>query len=98
MGGLGVAALGAAALVLAAVAWDADASRARRLRDQSAIDSVAVRLAAPDLALSGGARWLRSPGLEEPGAAFAEGPAMPDPDPAGGMMAPPRAVWSAEVR
>jgi hypothetical protein len=78
----------------------ADASHRRRIRagEQPAIDAVAKRLPAPDLALSGGARWLRSPSMEEPGAAFAEGPAMPDADPAGGIMAPPRAIWVEEAR
>ena len=32
------------------------------------------------------AGWLRSPSLEEPNAAFQDGPALPDPDPAGGAM------------
>jgi hypothetical protein len=82
----------------ALVAISADAAHRRRLRadQQPAIDAVARRLPAPDLALSGGARWLRSPALEEPGAAFAEGPVMPDADPAGGVMAPPRAIWVEE--
>jgi hypothetical protein len=56
---------------------------------------MAHRLPTGDLALSGGARWLRSPSLEEPSAAFADGPAVMDPDPAGGAMAPPIEVWSA---
>ena len=80
------------------IALDASLRRARRARDQHAIDAVARRLPSSDLALSGGARWLRAPSLEEPGAAFADGPALPDPDPAGGVMAPPREVWAAEVR
>lgn len=85
-------------LAVTAIAVDASGRRARRLREQPAIDAVAQRLPSSDLALSGGARWLRAPSLEEPGAAFADGPALPDPDPAGGVMAPPRAVWAAEVR
>jgi hypothetical protein len=75
----------------------AAALRARRAREQPAIDALAPRLPAADLALSGGARWLRMPSLEEPGAAFADGPALPDPDPAGGSMAPPRAAWAQEA-
>jgi len=77
-----------------------DAGRRRRARaaEQTAIDAVVQRLPSGDLALSGGARWLRSPSLEEPGAAFADSPALPDPDPAGGIMAPPRAVWASEAR
>ncbi len=83
---------------VAAIAVDASARRAVRARDQAVIDAVARRHPTSDLALSGGARWLRFPSLEEPGAAFQDGPALPDPDPAGGAMAPPRGAWSAEAR
>ncbi len=83
---------------VAVIAADAGARRRARAGDQPAIDAVARRLPSSDLALSGGARWLRFPSLEEPGAAFQDGPALPDPDPAGGAMAPPREVWSREVR
>jgi hypothetical protein len=83
---------------IALIAVDAGAKRRARQADQAAIDAVAKRLPSSDLALSGGARWLRAPSLEEPGAAFQDGPALPDPDPAGGAMAPPREVWSLEVR
>jgi hypothetical protein len=94
----------AVALVLAlpvsvvGIAADASARRARKAREQPAIEAIARRLPSNDLALSGGARWLRTPSLEEPGAAFADGPALPDPDPAGGIMAPPRAMWRDEAR
>jgi len=83
-------------LVIGIVAWDARMRRAVREREQPAIDALAPRLPSNDLALAGGARWLRSPGMEEPGAAFQDGPALPDPDPAGGAMAPPRALWIGE--
>ncbi len=73
-------------------------ARARRAAQAGAIAELAPRLPTSDLALSGGARWLRAPSLEEPGAAFADGPALPDPDPAGGAMAPPREVWMRETR
>jgi hypothetical protein len=76
-------------LVIAMIGIDARMRRAERASNMPAISAVARRLPAGDLALSGGARWLRSPSLEEPGAAFADGPASPDPDPAGGAMAPP---------
>ena len=77
------------ALVIAVISVDSRMRRADRTASMPAISAVARRLPASDLALSGGARWLRSPSLEEPGAAFADGPASPDPDPAGGAMAPP---------
>ena len=52
----------------------------------------------PDLALATGARHLRFLSLEEPGAAFADGPASLDADPAGGAVAPPREVWAEHER
>ena len=82
-------------IVLPPLAFEAHARRVVKLREQPAIDAVARRLPTSDLALSGGARWLRSVSLEEPSAAFADGPASPDPDPAGAAMAPPVDVWSA---
>lgn len=83
-----------------AVALSFDARAARRARDgeAAAIEDLARRLPSSDLALSGGARWLRAPSLEEPGAAFADAPAAPDPDPAGGAMAPPVEVYEAIAR
>ena len=83
------------ALVIAGISIDARARRAARQAEEPALAAVAARLPTSDLALSGGARWLRAVSLEEPGAAFADGPAQPDPDPAGGAMAPPIEVWSA---
>lgn len=84
-------------LVVTGLAYDAHARRAAAVSDAAAIDAVASRLPTSDLALSGGARWLRAISLEEPGAAFADGPALPDPDPAGAAMAPPIELWSATV-
>jgi hypothetical protein len=83
------------ALVVLGLGYDAHARRASKAGDAAAIDALAKRLPTSDLALSGGARWLRAVSLEEPGAAFADGPASPDPDPAGAAMAPPVEVWSA---
>lgn len=83
-------------VVIAVIAFDARSRRTAAHADDVAVATVARRLVSSDLALSGGARWLRTPSLEEPFAAFADGPASPDPDPAGGAMAPPVAVW-AEV-
>jgi len=81
-------------IVIAIIGVDARMRRADREKDKPAIAAVAKRLPSGDLALSGGARWLRTPSLEEPGAAFADGIAVPDPDPAGGAMAPPTEAWS----
>lgn len=82
------------ALVIAGLGYDASARRAAKAHEEPAIDALAARLPTSDLALSGGARWLRAISLEEPGAAFADGPALPDPDPAGAAMAPPSELWS----
>lgn len=61
-----------------------------RPRDRSVEPAmrVAVRLPAPDLALAGGARHLRMPSLEEPGAPFHDSPGLLDLDPAGGFFLP----------
>jgi len=80
-------------IAIVAITVDARARRALRASEQPSIDALARRFPTIDLALSGGARWLRAPSLEEPGAAFADGPALPDPDPAGGAMAPPTEAW-----
>lgn len=85
------------ALVVGGLAADARARRQASAKETPAIDALAHRLPTSDLALSGGARWLRAVSLEEPTAAFADGPALPDPDPAGAAMAPPTGVWD-EVR
>ncbi len=84
--------------MLATMAVDAARRRHARERDQPAVLRVVARLPSPDLALAGGARWLRVPSLEEPSAAFDLGPAMLDPDPAGGLIAPPLEVWIEEAR
>lgn len=81
-------------IVIVALSFDARVRRASACTTEAALDVVAPRLPSSDLALSGGARWLRAPSLEEPGAAFADGPGLPDPDPAGGAMAPPTDAWS----
>jgi hypothetical protein len=84
--------------VIGLLAVDAHVRRGHRDAQRGAIRAVAPRLPAGDLALSGGARWLRFPSLEEPGAAFADGIAIPDPDPAGGAMAPPVDAWVTSAR
>lgn len=92
---IAVAIMVSPALVIAGIAWDAHARRAAKDTETPSIDALARRLPTSDLALSGGARWLRAVSMEEPGAAFADGPATPDPDPAGGAMAPPVELWAA---
>jgi hypothetical protein len=91
---IAVALIVSPALVIVGLAYDAQARRAAKATEAPTIDALARRLPSSDLALSGGARWLRSVSLEEPGAAFADGPATPDPDPAGAAMAPPVELWS----
>lgn len=90
---LAIALVVSPAVVVTGLAYDAHARRAAKSHEEAAIDTLARRLPTSDLALSGGARWLRAVSLEEPGAAFADGPASPDPDPAGGAMAPPVQLW-----
>ncbi len=85
-------------VTIGALSLDAAARRHARSLEQAAISALAPRLPSSDLALSGGARWLRFPSLEEPGAAMQDGPALPDPDPAGGTMAPPKRLWAMELR
>jgi hypothetical protein len=96
---------GAAALLLlvlpasiAVIGLDARARRRAREQDLPAVLAVTRLLPSNGLALCGGARWLRFPALEEPGAAFQDGIALPDPDPAGGAMSPPVAVWQEIAR
>jgi hypothetical protein len=95
---MGLALLVLAPMTLVAVAVHAQGRRQVRALEQPALDAVMQRFPAGDLALSGGSRWLRFPSMEEPGAAFADGPAVPDPDPAGAAIAPPREVWSLSER
>jgi hypothetical protein len=86
-----------ATAAFAGVVGHAHGRRADRARDEAALAALAQVLPANDLALSGGARWLRFPSWEEPGAAFADAPALADADPAGGSMAPPVGVWIEEA-
>lgn len=84
--------------LLAPAALGAHASAARHLAAPRALAAAPVGavLPWPDLAVAAGARHLRFLSLEEPGAAFADGPASLDADPAGGCLAPPRQVWAEE--
>ena len=82
-------ALASLAVALVAIGAHAKARSAARDRETPAIHAVSRLLPHGDLAIAGGARHLRFPTLEEPGAAFSEGPGSPDQDPAGGALAPP---------
>ena len=96
----GAALLAVLPLVLLVLSLDAAHRRRGRARELEAdgLLPVVAHLPGSDLALSGGARWLRFPSLEEPGAAFSEGQALPDTDPAGGMISPPRELFTAVSR
>lgn len=82
------------AVVLAAAGVVVDAGRRRAARDpeKPAVEAVVRLLGTADMALSSASRWLRHPSLSEPGAAFADGPAVLDADPAGALIAPPLPV------
>ena len=85
--------LGIEALVLAGVSLHAGVRQKSRAADGPAIDAVSRLVPGADLSLAGAARHLRFSSLEEPGAAFADGPASLDTDPAGGAMAPPIEIY-----
>ena len=86
----------ALALLLALATLPLVARRARiaRTANDSFVRSTVTRLPSGDFSLSGSGRHLRHVSLAEPGAAFADVVAGPDGDPAGGALAPPRAVWT----
>ena len=84
-------------LLTTAASRHADGLRARRASGGPDMLVVLRALPGPDLAIAGGARHLRSLTQAEPGAAFADGPAAIDDDPAGGVIAPPRDAWALEV-
>lgn len=80
----------AAALLWAGMLVDAATRRAGGV--DAASRAVVAATGLPDLALSSSVRWLRHPSQAEPGAAFSDGPATLDVDPAGALLGPPRAV------
>jgi len=80
-----------AGVVMAALAWDA---QARAAREHAAIERTAriARLVGlPGLALSASSTWLRHPTLAPPSAGASEAPLGLDVDPAGGVIARPQA-------
>jgi len=90
-------ALAIEAVLLVVVFTHAHARETKRRGEQPAIDALSRSLPGSDLSLAGAARHLRFPSLEEPGAAFADLPASPDLDPAGGAVAPPIDVYTASA-
>jgi hypothetical protein len=85
-------------LLVLGVAWmllDAAGRRAGHREHHSQVRAVVRLLGTADMVLSSSSRWLRRPSLSEPGAAFADGPAILDNDPAGAVMRPPREVFAA---
>ncbi|HJK99628.1 MAG TPA: hypothetical protein RMF84_20540 [Polyangiaceae bacterium LLY-WYZ-14_1] len=89
-------AAGALVLALGLVGAHAAAARRRWAQEAAAREAALRFLPSADLALSSTSRWLRHPALAEPGAPFADAPALLDPDPAGALLAPPRSAF-AEV-
>lgn len=83
-------------LPAALAALSVHAGLARRAEATRAPAKVRVvsRLPSSDLAFAGGSRHLRFLSLEEPQAAFADGPGLPDPDPAGGLVGVPREAFA----
>jgi hypothetical protein len=88
-------AVGVVAMLVHAATLRAGARSDAARADRAAV----VRLTgSPDLALSSASRWLRHPALSEPGAAFADAPALPDTDPAGASIPPPRTLYRDTAR
>jgi len=77
------------ALGTAAMLADASSRRAAQGRRAAEVEAAVRLLGTADLALSSASRWLRHPSLSEPGAAFADAPALLDADPAGALIGPP---------
>jgi len=74
---------------LLAIVIHARVARAARAGEMEVVRGVMVGLPSSDLAWNGGARWVRFVSLEEPAAASEDGPLLPDPDPAGGLVSSP---------
>jgi hypothetical protein len=82
-------------LLLLGVVWmmvDAWARRTAQQERNPHVQSIVRLLGVADLALSSSSRWLRHPSVTEPGAPFADGPAILDNDPAGAVIGPPHAA------
>jgi hypothetical protein len=82
-------------LLVAVATWmlvDATLRRSAQRERAPHVQSIVRLLGLADLALSSSSRWLRHPSITEPGAAFADGPAILDNDPAGAVIGPPHDV------
>ena len=88
---------GLAALLGTASAGAMLDARARHALDGEALDAFVRRTGSSELALSSTSRWLRHPGLAEPGAACQDQPPCLDTDPGGLAIAPPRAAFDPAV-
>lgn len=99
MSGARVLAISLASLAAVAAIGSHAASR-QRARDADArlVADVVRRMPSADFSIAGGARHLRAPSREEPWAAFTDGPATPDVDPAGMAIAPPVELWLGTAR
>jgi len=93
-GGVAVGMLLALPLAIASLAVHASLARRDEEGRAPAKRAVVSRLPSADLAFAGGSRHLRFLSLEEPQAAFADGPGLPDPDPAGGLIGAPREAFA----
>ena len=90
----------ALALLAAGMLWmlgDAAGQRAARQERDPQVQAIVRLLGVADLALSSSSRWLRHPSITEPGAPFADSPAILDNDPAGAMIGPPHEVLAIET-
>lgn len=85
-------------LVVFGLALHAAGARRQERGTEKATLAVVRRLPSADFAFAGGSRHLRFVSLEEPQAAFADGPCLPDPDPAGGLIGAPRAAYADAVQ
>ena len=89
-------ALAGAAITALLLGWMLLDAAHRRGRGDARADRALVQATGlADLALSSSVRWLRHPSQAEPAAAFSDGPAALDVDPAGALLGPPREVVSA---
>lgn len=99
LGVVGVSLLLTLPVVVVALSLLARSHRERAHEGSVARLAVVGRLPSADFSFAGGSRHVRFVSIEEPQAAFADGPGLPDPEPAGGLVGVPRAAFAdATVR